>query len=137
MANNEYKKKSSSSSSSVCELSMLLVSNIINLSCRSLFGSQGLPPNYSNDPPQQPHDHARLIAESSHHHHDPSGRKVKITQESVDSVIITKPRSYLVKPEQVSQTLTRYDTNNDDVDAYADNYINQVREKINGNHVNH
>lgn len=138
MVNDEYKKKSSSSSSSsVCEVSMLLVSNIIRLSCRSLFGAQSLPPNYSSNIPTQPQKHERLTAES-HHNRDPP-RKIKITSDSADSVMVTKPRSYLAKPagQVVDQTLTRYETNNNnndvDVDAHAGYYINQVREKINGN----
>lgn len=117
---NDHECRHKKKSSSVGETSMLLVANIIRLSSRRLFGGHSF-----RSP--QPQIRERTQAR---YHHVPKLSKSQTAQKA-ESSIITKPRSYVMKQEQVGQSLMRHDIN--DVDANAESYISQVREKIRAN----
>ncbi|KAL4392189.1 hypothetical protein HN51_013663 [Arachis hypogaea] len=130
MANDNNKR--SSSSSSICEISMLLVANIIRLSSLRFSSS------------------SNLSSSSSSQHHEIGGDS---TRNSVGKIMSNKnrkhlllqqpelnpkmPRSYLMKPEKEEEGPTTTTFVNDDVNVDADKFIKKIRAKIiNGNNGN-
>ncbi|XP_027348741.1 uncharacterized protein LOC113860238 [Abrus precatorius] len=122
MANGDYRHNKKS----VCEMSMLLVANIIRLSslrCSTSSFTKEFPP------PQEERTHVPPVGKGNTNSVSKFYKKSGRTQEPER---IQRPRSYLMKPRKEDPT-TYVRHALDDVDINAENYISYIRGKIRDN----
>ena len=117
-------KKDHRNNKSVCEISMMVVANIITLSSVKLAG-----PCFTTNLTAQ--DHETDVPMVGKDNTTSATKLSNKSQRSQGPERSKKPRSYLMKPEkEVGPTIVRQEINDANVDVSAENYISHVRGKI-------